>query len=247
MDVFGLHGDLHMLASVNISGGTPTVSNQAASAQTAPAYVAIPQQRTGPGVVVLHAWWGLNDFFKQLCDRLAGAGFIAVAPDLYGGKTAATIEEAQQLLAALDGQEASAKVTDAVTYLRTHPDVHGDGIGAIGFSMGGAWALLLSTLRPTDIAAVVVFYGSEPADFATARAAYLGHYAEDDEWEPTEGVQQLEQALRNAGRNVTFHSYPGTGHWFFEENRPDAYNEEAAQLAWERTIAFLHEHLTPKA
>jgi carboxymethylenebutenolidase len=211
----------------------------------APAYVAVPEQGAGPGVVVLHAWWGLNDVFKRLCDRLAAAGFVAVAPDLYGGKTATTIEEAEQLLQGLDSDEAQTNVTAAVAYLRQHPAVRGGDLGAIGFSMGGAWALRLSTLRPAEIAAVVVFYSSGMADFAAARAAYLGHYAENDEWEPVEDVRQVEQALRTAGRAVTFHTYPGTGHWFFEENRPE-YNGEAAHLAWERTVTFLREQLAER-
>ncbi len=109
--------------------------------------------------------------------------------------------------------------------------------------MGGAWALFASTYYPDDIAAVVIFYGSGSADFAQARAAYLGHYAENDEWEPTEDVQFLENALRSAGHDVEFHTYPGTTHWFFENNRPE-YNAEAAQLAWQRTVAFLRDHVT---
>ncbi len=108
--------------------------------------------------------------------------------------------------------------------------------------MGGAWALLLSSLKPQDMAAVVVFYGSGQADFATARAAYLGHYAEDDEWEPLEGVRQMEADMRAAGREVTFYTYPGTRHWFFEANRPE-YDAAAATLAWQRTCGFLRDHL----
>ena len=206
-----------------------------------PAYVAIPASGTGPGVVVLHAWWGLNGFFRQLCDRLAGEGFVAVAPDLYGGKTASTIDEAQQLIQAMDRAAAEQRLDEAVTFLKHHHAVHQNGLGAIGFSMGGAWALFASTYYPDDIAAVVVFYGSGSADFAKARAAYLGHYAENDEWEPTEDVQYLENALHSAGRDVEFHTYPGTAHWFFENNRPE-YNAEAAQLAWQRTVAFLRDH-----
>jgi carboxymethylenebutenolidase len=217
-------------------------NEQPSTAQPVPAHVAVPDAGAGPGVLVLHAWWGLNDFFKQFCDRLAAEGFVAVAPDLYGGKTATTIDEAQQLIQAMDGAAAEQRVNEAIAFLHNHPAARGSGLGVIGFSMGGAWALLTSTQRPDDIAAVVLFYASDAADFAQARAAYLGHYAEHDEWEPDEGIQFLENALRSAGRDVTFHTYPGTAHWFFENNRPE-YNAEAAQLAWERTLAFLRERL----
>lgn len=219
------------------------MTEQTSAAQPVPAYVAVPEAGAGPGVLVLHAWWGLNNLFKQLCDRLAAEGFVAAAPDLYGGKTATTLDEAQQLIQAMDGAAAAQRVGEAVTFLRNHPAVRGPGLGVIGFSMGGAWALLTSTDYPDDITAVVVFYGNGAAEFDKARAAYLGHYAENDEWEPAEDVQFLEHALHNAGRDVTFHTYPSTAHWFFENNRPE-YNPKAAQLAWERTLAFLREHLT---
>jgi carboxymethylenebutenolidase len=209
---------------------------------TATGYLAIPERGAGPAVLVLHAWWGLKPFFRELCDRLAGEGFVALAPDLYGGQTAATIEEAEQLISTLNSQATRAKVTGATTYLRRHPAVQGDGIGVIGFSMGGSWALLLSTLAPDDISAAVIFYGSGDGDFTAARAAYLGHYAENDEWEPIEDVRQVETNLRAAGRDVTLYTYPGTQHWFFEADRPE-YRPEAADLAWQRTLDFLREHL----
>jgi carboxymethylenebutenolidase len=132
--------------------------------------------------------------------------------------------------------------TGALSYLREHPAGRGSAIGALGFSMGGAWAILLSTLAPEAIAAVVIFYGSEGADFSAARAAYLGHFAEEDEWEPLDGVRQMEADMRAAGRDVTFHTYPGVRHWFFETDRPE-YDSDAAGLAWRRTRDFLHEHL----
>jgi len=211
---------------------------------TATGYIAIPERGEGPGVLVLHAWWGLNNFFKELCERLAREGFVAAAPDLYDGATASTIDEAKQLLSNLNFEEAKAKVRSAAGYVRDHPAVRRKGIGAIGFSMGGAWALLLSSLMPEDILAVVVFYGSEAADFAAARAAYLGHFAGNDEWEPLEGIRQMEADMRAAGREVTFYTYQHAGHWFFESNRPENYDQEAAALAWRRTCDFLRERLS---
>ena len=112
--------------------------------------------------------------------------------------------------------------------------------------MGAGWAFALSALRPDDLAAVGAFYGTawvEGMDFGSARAAYLGHYAEVDEFEPLAAVRALEDHIRTAGRDVAFHLYPSTRHWFVEDNRPDAYDAAAARLAWERTIRFLRAHL----
>lgn len=219
----------------------PTITFPAGD-DTATGYLALPERGEGPGVLVLHAWWGLTDIFKDVCDRLAREGFVALAPDLHGGKTAATIEEAEALMRQRDFEAIRAAALGALAELRAHPATQGDSVGAVGFSMGAAWALLLSTLAPADIAAVVVFYGISEADFSAARAAYLGHFAPGDEWEPDEGVRQIEADIRAAGRDAAFHSYPGTRHWFFEANRPE-HDPAAAELAWRRTVEFLRAHL----
>ncbi|MBC8102537.1 MAG: dienelactone hydrolase family protein [Cytophagales bacterium] len=124
--------------------------------------------------------------------------------------------------------------------------------GTLGCSLGAWWSLHLSALRPDDLAAAVLFYGAGEADFSRSRAvdpractAYLGHFAEHDPWEPLAQVREMEAALRAAGREVTVHLYPGTGHWFFEDSRPQAFDAPAARLAWDRTLAFLHAHLPP--
>jgi carboxymethylenebutenolidase len=208
-------------------------------------YTAIPESGTGPGILLMHAWWGLNDFFKSLADRLAAEGFVVLAPDLYGGKTASEIEDAEKLISGLDYREAIKDEVVALDYLLKHPAVQGDKVGAIGFSMGGGYATWLAALRP-EVTAVVLFYGGseQGPDYAQkTEAAFLGHFAEGDEWEPDEGVKQLESQLRAAGRDVTFYFYKDVGHWFFEDDRPEVYNPEAAQLAWERTLAFLRDKL----
>lgn len=204
-------------------------------------YLAVPGRERGPGVMLCHAWWGLNGFFQQLADRLAQEGFVVLAPDLYEGRTAATIEEAEGLIYTLDYKEAIKHETAAADYLLSHPAVEGDRLGAMGFSMGAAYATWLATLNP-NVSAVVVFYGGveQEADYAIrTRAAFLGHFAEDDPYESSEEMRRLEAMLRAARRDVAFHIYPGTGHWFFESDRPDAYNAQAADLAWERTLDFL--------
>ena len=209
------------------------------------AYLAVPDGGSGPGVLVLHAWWGLTPVFTAVCDGLAAAGYVALAPSLYAdGATAATIAEAEALRDRHDeAAEAEPIARAAIEQLLALPPVIGAKIGVIGFSLGAYWALHLSQVRPDEVGAVVVFYGTDDGDYRTARAAYLGHFAEHDDYEPLQAVRALEERIRAAGREVTFHIYPGTGHWFFEPNQPQAYNEAAAVLARERTLDFLKAQL----
>lgn len=213
---------------------------------TVAGYLALPESGHGPGVLVLHAWWGLTPYFMEVCDRLAAEGFVAFAPDRYGGPTAETIEEAEALQRQReDWVRTEAILRASVQFLGAHAAVVGEGLGALGFSAGAAWALLLSVREPDLLNAVVAFYGTGPIDYTGARAAYLGHLAEVDEWEPIEGVRGTQEALRAAGCEVTFYTYPGVGHWFFEEDRVGHYDAQAASLAWERTIEFLRARLGP--
>jgi len=207
-------------------------------------YMAVPATGRGPGIIVIHAWWGLTEFFKQICDRLAGEGFLAYAPDLYSGATAKTIEQAESLSSKLDRKAADRKVVEAVDYLRSDPRLSGDRIGVIGFSLGALFALTLACNRPDTVSAVVLFYGTGTGEFDKAKAAFMGHFADNDSYEPTEEVSSLEESLVAAGREVTFYTYAGKKHWFFEENVPTAYDSDAAKLAWERTVAFLRTQLT---
>jgi len=214
---------------------------------TVSGYLAIPKKGHGPGVLVLHAWWGLNDFFKGLCDQLAIAGFVAFAPDLYRGATASTRDGAQNLMSKLDQKAAGRDIIGGVRGLQSHPGVMGKPLGVIGFSMGAFWSLWLAQERPADVAAVVLFYGTGDGNYSHIKAAFLGHFAETDEFESPAAVRDLEKALRTSGTDLTFHTYPGTTHWFFEKDRPDAYDAPAAKLAWQRTIRFLTTQLSPKS
>ena len=209
-------------------------------------FLALPPTGKGPGILVLHAWWGLNDTIKGVCDRLAGEGFVAFAPDLYHGKVADTIANAEGLGQALDANHlpAKAEIAEATQFLNERADQAERGLAVIGFSLGAYYALDLSNADPERIRSVVIFYGTGGDDFSNSRAAYLGHFAENDEYEPQAGVDELEAALRRAGRTVTFYRYSGTGHWFFEPDRSQAYNQAAASLAWDRTLAFLKHSAT---
>src|SRR6267143_1590647 len=173
-------------------------------------YLATPEKPRG-GVLVLHAWWGLNDFFKSFADKLASQGFVALAPDLYDGPVAKSVEEAKELHSKVDNERIKQIVIGATDYLGTDSSISGRKIGVIGFSM--------------------------------AQASFLGHFAPDDEWEPVADVRATEEKIRGAEREVTFHFYPGTKHWFVEESRPVEYNRAASDLAWKRTLEFLNSKL----
>jgi|SRR5688572_6091202 len=205
-------------------------------------FLAIPPSGKGPGhgVLVLHAWWGLNDTMKAFCTRLAEAGFVAFAPDLYHGKVADTIPDAETLGKALDNNhlQAKAEIAEAAMFLNERVGQSERGLAVIGFSLGAYYALDLAA-DPEHIRSVVLFYGTGEGDYNSSRADYLGHFAENDEFEPQSNVDSLEESLRRAGRPVTFHRYSGTGHWFFEADRSQAYNQAAASLAWDRILAFL--------
>ncbi len=202
-----------------------------------------PTEKPAPAILVLPAWWGLNSFFRQFCDRLTQAGFVAFATDLYGGKVAETVEQATALRDGLDDAKIGALLHSSVEALRRHPRADGQPIGLIGFSLGAFLALTLFKEIPDQIRAQVIFYGTYPATYPAARTAVMAHFAETDEYEPLSDQQAFENALKAAGIDTTFYIYPGTEHWFFESDQPNAYNADVAQLAWERTLAFLNKHL----
>lgn len=190
-----------------------------------------------PGVLVLPSWFGLKPYFKQVCHRLAEQGYTALALDYYGGRIGNTVDEAKALQqeAESDPDVMGARVQaakDHLASLRT-----GESIGILGFSMGTDWAVMTAAKEP-DVAATVLFYGGWSVDFSHMKSKVLGHYAETDEWQPFEVAKEMETNMKAAGVDVTLYTYPGTAHWFMEEDRPE-YNPAAASLAWERTFAFL--------
>lgn len=193
---------------------------------------------TDAGVLVLHPWWGVNDDVLGFAGRLAGAGFTVAAPDIFEGRVARTIEEAEELSSAVDEDFGDAAVLAAVDELGRVIGDPGARLGVVGFSFGAGWALWLPAQRP-EVVATVVYYGTmEGPSLSRARTPVLGHFAESDVYEPPESVAAVEQTLRTAGRDVTMHTYPATGHWFAEPSQA-AYVEAAAELAFERTVEFL--------
>jgi carboxymethylenebutenolidase len=207
-------------------------------------FLTLPPNGSGPGVLVLHAWWGLNDTIKSVCTRLAEAGFVAFAPDLYHGMVADTIPDAEALGGKVDANhlQAEAEIAGAAQFLHERASQNDRDLAVIAFSLGAYYALQLAAAHPELIRSVVLFYGTDGTaggDYSTSRASYLGHFAEEDQFEPQSNVDYLEETLQRADRPVTFYRYRNTGHWFFEPDRIDSYNQDAARLAWERTLTFL--------
>jgi carboxymethylenebutenolidase len=205
-------------------------------------FVALPPSGTGPGILLAHAWWGLNDFFKTLAERLAGAGYVVYAVDLYGGKVARTVEEAEALMREQDGAAVGAAVDAALDALLSHPARTGEQVGLIGFSMGAFNGVPAAMRNPEKFGAVVTFYGPFDGDLSRLSAPVLGHFAGEDEFDSVEYIREFEQELKAASVDVTFHYYDGLSHWFFEADRPE-HDAAAAELAWQRTLGFLEETL----
>ena len=208
-------------------------------------YVAGDVRPGAPGVVVLHAWWGLNDDALAYADRLAAAGFAVTAPDMMGGKVASTIDGAKELSSAVESPDAEPSV-EAIALAAVDDLAERMGpsapLGVLGFSFGAAYATLLPAERDRLVASVVYYGVYTGPHVERSTAAVLGHFGETDQFESDESIAELEDTVRAAGRDVTIHRYPGTGHWFAEPSR-DAYRSEAADLAFDRTVDFLRNQL----
>ncbi|MCU1351449.1 MAG: Carboxymethylenebutenolidase [Acidimicrobiales bacterium] len=215
---------------------------------TAQGYLAVPEGGSGPGLIVIQEWWGLVPHIKDVCDRFAGEGFVALAPDLYHGESTTEPDEAGKLMMALNMAHAAKDVGGAVAHLQGHDAVTGDQVGITGFCMGGGLALVMTCMLPDAFAAVVPWYGLIPwpdaqPDWSALQAAVRGHIAEKDEYFTVDAARELEQQLEALGKDVEFWVYPGAQHAFFNDTRPEVYDPEAAALAWTRTIDFFHSRL----
>ncbi len=208
-------------------------------------YLALPPGGSGPGVMVLQEWWGLVPHIKTVADRVAAAGFVAIAPDLYQGTTTHEPDEAGRLFMALNIEQTAQALQSTVDFLLNHEAVTQEKLGVVGFCMGGQLALLAATLSH-KIGAVVDFYGIHPnvhPDFSKLSAPVLGLFGEKDDFVPPDAVRSLESAIQAAGATIEAHIYPEVGHAFFNDSRLDVYNAAAAADAWTRTVGFLQQHL----
>jgi carboxymethylenebutenolidase len=197
-------------------------------------------------VVVIQEWWGLVPHIKNVADRFAGAGFLALAPDLYHGKATTSPDEAGKLMMAMNIDQAEKELAGAVTHLKSHEMNSSGKVGTVGFCMGGALSLYAAS-KNLDVSACVIFYGGHPKvqpDLPALEAQVLGLYAENDGFVTVASVQDLERKLKGLGKDCKFHIYPGVDHGFFNDERPQVYNKAAADDAWKRTIDFFRKHLT---
>jgi carboxymethylenebutenolidase len=213
---------------------------------TIPVYLSLPPAGSGPGVIVIQEWWGLVPHIRAVADRLAAQGYVAAAPDLYGGKATSEPDEAARLAMELRIDDAARDMATTVDALLALPETTGDQAGAIGFCLGGGLVLKLASIKP-EVGPTVSYYGFPREgmtwDLTKLRGPVLFHAAEHDDFAPPEVVEQIRNDLERGGVSATFHRYPGTGHAFFNDDRPDVHHAEASELAWKRTLEFLRANL----
>lgn len=214
-----------------------------ANGGTTSGYLATPASGKGPGVIVIQEWWGLVGHIKDVCDRFATDGFAALAPDLYHGQTASEPDAAGKLFMALNIERAEKDLRGAASFLAGHSSTVK--LGAVGFCMGGQLALFAGTVNP-NVGAVVDFYGIHPnvkPDYTKLGGPVLGLFAEKDSFVTPKAAREVDAAIKAAGKPSEIHIYPNVDHAFFNDERADVYNREAAQDAWRRTLAFFRQHL----
>jgi carboxymethylenebutenolidase len=209
-------------------------------------YLAVPDGESGMATIVLQEWWGLDAHIRSICDRLAAAGFFALAPDLFRGETTTEPSEAQQKMMAMSMEQAEKDMCGAADFLRSQPGVEGKGVGSVGFCLGGGLSIWAAARCP-QIAAAVTYYYVMPhgkPDFSQIEGPALGHFGTGDEFVSREDAEGLERELRDAGVDTTFHFYEGAGHAFFNDtDRLGTYDKDHAELSWERTLSFLRSAL----
>lgn len=215
----------------------------AANGGSTKGYLAKPASGSGPGVVVIQEWWGLVDHIKELCDRLAAEGFVALAPDLYHGSVAREPSEAQKLMMQLNLDQAAKDMQGAVAALKSN-GATGQKVGTVGFCMGGLLALYAATLS-ADVGACVNFYGVGRAqpDMSKLQGPVLIFGGDQDRGANPDALGQTQQAIQAAGQKADLTIYPGAGHAFMNDTRPDAYNADAAKDAWPKMVAHFKGNL----
>lgn len=216
------------------------------AAGPAPGYLAVPAAGHGPATIIMQEWWGVDAHIRSVCDRMAGEGVFALAPDLFRGETASEPSGAEQKMMALSMDQAEKDMCGAGEFLTSQPGFEGSGVGAVGFCLGGGLAVWAAATCPT-IAAAVSYYYVMPhgkPDFTHISGPVLGHFGTADAFISLEEAQALESELRDAGVDASFQYYEGAGHAFFNDtNRLGTYDADSAQLSWERTVSFLRDAL----
>lgn len=210
-------------------------------------YLAVPASGSGPAVLVIQEWWGLVPHIRSVVERLADAGFVAMAVDHYRGVETTEPDEAQKLMMGLRVDAAAADLAAGARYLLSRAEVTGTSVGCIGFCMGGGLALLAPT--ESEVSAAVAFYPAMPwpdyhPDWSRyANKSALIHKAESDEGHAGPRIAEYVGAIRAAGGEVSVFDYPGSQHAFFNDDRPEVYSAEHAALAWQRSVEFLASRL----
>lgn len=216
------------------------------NAHTCQGYLALPPSGRGPAVVVIQEWWGLVEHIQNLVDRFAAEGFVAIAPDLYHGKTTKSPDTATKMLMELDSERAVKEIAGAGAYLLQRPEATSSKYGVVGFCMGGALAQYAATFDAKNVGAAVSFYGgfkNVKTQWEDLEAPLLLIYGENDKGVPAEQGRELEQRLQKLGKNATALIYPDADHAFFNDDRPEVYNPAAAADAWRRTLELFRNHL----
>lgn len=218
----------------------------AVNGTTARGYLATPASGSGPGVMVIQEWWGLVPQIKGVCDRLAGEGFTALAPDLYHGEIAehTEMDRAGELMNSLPPERAARDMSGAIDHLLGHDACSSSTVGVTGFCMGGMLALMIAAREGDRVSAAAPFYGAPlgdgAPDWSGLTATVEGHFAGDDGFFPPDAVTALQDELQAMGKDVTFHVYEGTGHGFANEEDPlGTYDADAAATAMARAVTLL--------
>jgi carboxymethylenebutenolidase len=216
-----------------------------ANGRTAEGYLATPPSGTGPGVLVIQEWWGLVDHIKDVADRFARQGFVALAPDLYHGEKTKSPDQAGKMLMALNIAETAKDLRGAAMYVRARPEIQPKKVAAVGFCMGGQLALFGATAHSDVINAAVDFYGIHPKvdpDVSKLSGPVLAHFGRRDKSVNEKTARALVDRIKAAGKAVEAYFYDAD-HAFFNDQRPEVYNRPSAELAWDRTVDFLRRSL----
>jgi carboxymethylenebutenolidase len=228
-----------------VAANTQTVSYKSGD-ETISGYLALPEGGgKHPAIIVIHEFWGLNDWVKDQTQRFAAEGYVALAVDLYRGKVGTTPDEAHILMRGLPDDRGLRDLEAAFSYLSSRPDVEVNKIGAIGWCMGGSWSIKLAEDQP-KLAAFVVNYGALPTDpvtIAKIKAPMLGNFGADDKGIPPESVHAFEAAMKTAGKSADIKIYDGAGHAFQNPNNKDGYRKEATEDADKRITTFFQKDL----